>query len=389
MEPLHLLENSTTLQKLQRYLCIGTFVHNIVCLTIFSYNIFISNRSRSIHRIEWISLFTLLTILIFSCSILCILYPFNSTQTACIYIVTFSTIAYSLSKLSLYNFFLERLFIITNKASIQTDTFSTRNIKIWRIALYLWALFISSLFITFGHNAYFSQNQQFCFSKYPPFVLGIVSLGDLIISLSISILLCRALLFAIHQNCGDQQIQNEYILLKKFVLLSVIAVITTQLSLIVTIVLSFGTLWTSLDSVINVWCILLSFGHSQKLNKVYNAICGRMHACFGWNQCLLCFACNCWCAVVQVPRTRTIHSESNVIEETRPSSITGDTTTTDGTVTIVQPPKLRQSITKMDISTTTNSNSIQLRIQSTIQLSIGNDGSANVKSVDVETNLTT
>merc|ERR1712110_594607 len=106
---------------------------------------------------------------------------------------------------------------------------------------------MGSLFVAFGQSSYFSQDQRFCFSKYPPFVLGIVSLGDLIISLAISILLCRALLIT----------KNECLLLKKFVLLSVIAVVTTQLSLIVTVVLSFGTLWTSLDSVINAWCILL------------------------------------------------------------------------------------------------------------------------------------
>merc|ERR1712113_619676 len=159
-----------------------------------------------------------------------------------------------------------------------------------------------------------------------------------------------------------------------------------------TVILSFGPFWTSLDSVINVWCILLSFGHSDKLNKVYNGICGRCHACFGWKQCLLCFACNCCLPVPQVSNDVVQKKES---EETQRSSITGVTTTTDGTMTVVKPNKA-QSITKKEGSKTQNdsksksgSNSIKVCIQSTIKLSIAKDGSTNVKSINVETNVET
>merc|ERR1712232_1007079 len=118
-------------------------------------------------------------------------------------------------------------------------------------------------------------------------------------------------------------------------ILSSIAVLSTQFSLIIGVILSrtLGSLCTSLDSVINVWCILLSFGHNDKMNKVYNGICGRCHACFGWKECLLCFACNCICSVSKKDASRRKEDE----DETGPSSVvTGDTTATmngDGAAT--------------------------------------------------------
>merc|ERR1719461_577373 len=109
-------------------------------------------------------------------------------------------------------------------------TFSKRQIQLSRTCLFIWMALSVSFWFIYCRNSYYSNEQQICFSKYPPFVLGIVSLGDLIIILTICILLCRALL-----TMTPEHVQNEYTMLKKFVLLSVIATITTQTALMFTL----------------------------------------------------------------------------------------------------------------------------------------------------------
>ena len=381
------------MQIIQRFTCIGTLVHNAFCVTLFAYHICTKiNQKRPIFRIEWLSAFSLLTIFMISISVIFMLNPIHSTSICCIYIVTFSTIAYASSKWAIYNFFLERLFIVNNKSSI--GSFSSIQKQLWRIFLCFWFVCQLCFCLIFGQNSEFSTNQKICHSKFPPFVLGIVSLGDLIISLTISILLCRALLIRIHQNC-EHTLKNEYILLKKFVLLSVIAVGTSQLSLMMTVICSFGSLWLSLDSAINAWCILLTFGHNKRLERVYNGICGRCHGCCAWNHCLLCFACNCCCSVVKITDKPDAEKKTNAGSKSKENAGTVvSSINADGIVSTAAHSNII-TLTQMDIKSKTEANSgansIKARIQSTIKLCISNnrctDEQIAVECVNAETNV--
>merc|ERR1712129_325746 len=108
----------------------------------------------------------------------------------------------------------------------------------------------------------------------------------------------------------------------------------------------------------------MGFGHNTRLVTVYNGLCGRCHGCFRGN-CLLCFACNCCCSVQKNrPKANSKSSQHTMTTDisTMASSITGDSTTTDETVSTVRPAGESKSgiITKMEVEST---NSIKLSIQ--------------------------
>jgi len=318
MDPLHLLDDCAICHRIERVMCVVLFVHNIACLTLFSHHL--CTNKRKIFRIEWLALFSLTCCVILSGSIIGNLYPFRTTDTMCIYVLTWSTSTYAILKYSIYNFFLHRLFMINKRR------FTNFQIKLSRICLFVWLSINIFFCIMYGSNSYYSIEHQICSPRFPPYVPALVSLVDLIISITISVLLCRALL-------SMANVDDNFILLKKFVLLSFIAIITTQISLIVTIILSFGSFWLTLDSAIAAWCVLLTFGHNKRLVNVYNLLCGRCHGCFRGN-CLLCFACNCCCSVAKNRAKANSKSSQHTTTtdiSTMASSMTGDSTTTDST----------------------------------------------------------
>merc|ERR1712232_1531831 len=113
--------------------------------------------------------------------------------------------------------------------------------------------------------------------------------------------------------------------------------------------------------------------------------------------CLLCFACTCCCTVTQSATYK--NNQRTTDEVTVSSTITGVTTTTDNTITTLKPGCTAHTFAqKNEGSKTTKQSDEPLQaqphpmtvcIQSTIKLSIANDGSANVKSINVETSVGT
>ena len=146
----------------------------------------------------------------------------------------------------------------------------------WRIFT-LWPMFVSLFFLVGLPN--FSLHG----SRRSP--AGTVMLiGDLCVSLTISILFSRRLL-SIESNTNNK----KYTLLKRCLLLNIIAIISTQLTFVLIPTLGFASLWLSLDAAINSWCILLSF---TEYNKIYWKVFGKLHNCIG-HKCLLCYTCYC------------------------------------------------------------------------------------------------
>eukprot|EP01084_Bolivina_argentea_P165844 288041_1 len=220
MASLHLLADNSLDQQIGKYICTLVLAHNTIVFVICAYTT-IHNKKRDILQLELLSLLSLFTTVIFSTSITFMLYPFSNNHKLCQWIINGSTIAYSLSKLSLYNFFLERLYIICNTNHIP-ENITTQNttiqlsigqtqIQISRILLCIWAILISLLFCLTGWNGFYQHELESCVSKYPMFVLGIVAIGDLIISLTISIMLSRRLIMFIGNHKDERHIFTETI----------------------------------------------------------------------------------------------------------------------------------------------------------------------------------
>merc|ERR1711902_160910 len=112
----------------------------------------------------------------------------------------------------------------------------------------------------------------------------------------ISILFSRRLLFLNLYVKSNENVSKDDILwgiLVKSTMLTFIALITTETSLILMMVLGVSTIWISIDCMVNCWCIMLMFAVHKPL---YFKMCGRLEPLIS-NKCLLCYSCHCCCKI--------------------------------------------------------------------------------------------
>merc|ERR1719461_555845 len=82
-----------------------------------------------------------------------------------------------------------------------------------------------------------------------------------------------------------------YGVLKRNSILTVVALLTTNISIVMAVVIGVSTAWTSVDSVLNCVCVMLMFTVHE---KAYKGICGYLERHVN-DRCLMCCACTCCC----------------------------------------------------------------------------------------------
>ena len=232
---------------------------------------------RRILRIEWISLFAI------SISSIVIFFHIIVEYYQYLPIVTATFFVYILHKIILYNFFLERLFLIFNDTDLRANQFKSCQTFILRSVTFIWPFLLIVLFLIMppyrnGSDGVQVQALQHLIMAF------IMIVGDLSVSLTISILFSRRLLL-IESSSNNSQ----HTLLKRCLILSVFSIIILLFHFLLTIILGLGKLWTVLDVTMNSWCILLSF---TEYDKIYWKVFGKLHNCIG-HKCLLCYTCYC------------------------------------------------------------------------------------------------
>ena len=84
--------------------------------------------------------------------------------------------------------------------------------------------------------------------------------------------------------------------LNKFTLLTVLSIFTTLFSLILSAIFEVASLWISMDTMVNCWCLLLIFGPHKKL---YVSLCGNIQKVTISVKCLSYYSCHCCCCKIK------------------------------------------------------------------------------------------
>eukprot|EP01084_Bolivina_argentea_P021824 40569_1 len=329
-----LLGNNITAQWIQLVICIVISVHNMIILVWHTKTVFYRRKTLILFN-EWISIFILFVALLFPISF-SVKYTHFTSDIVCNIIFIIVMCSYSLSKLAFYCFLLERLFLVIE--------FKRYKVILSRVVIISWTISSTCLLCVSG-GGYYDVIIGSCRPKFPVYIVMNGFLSDLIISIVILIVLSRKIkTFYFRQ---DVQISG---LLKKCTLLSLIGIITTQLTMLISLIIGIGGIWFSLDIAINNWCMILTF-HVNAL--LYSKICGYLDSCVG-NKCLSCFSCNCCCCRIKNEKKKEM-LDVNIKNETTNSTTnattnitTNSTTSTTNGSTINSLPKLDKSVTSLD-----------------------------------------
>ena len=84
--------------------------------------------------------------------------------------------------------------------------------------------------------------------------------------------------------------------LNKFTLLTVSSIFTTLFSLLLSAIFEIPSLWISLDTMVNCWCLLLIFGPHKKL---YVFLCGNIQKVTISVKCLSYYSRHCCCCKIK------------------------------------------------------------------------------------------
>merc|ERR1740131_216488 len=121
------------------------------------------------------------------------------------------------------------------------------------------------------------QVGDYCASDAPVYAFGIMAIWDITMSATLSVMFIKRLFTAFLSVQGMDSKTNQRWIYKiaKYVTLTLVGVITTQLALLGVGLTSWLTL-ASADSIINTWCIFLMYKNNQRL---FGTLCTRCHKC--------------------------------------------------------------------------------------------------------------
>lgn len=253
------------------------------------------------------------------------LWDVSLTDTSCQWIVSSIKLMFLYPKsLGLYFVYFDRLFYIFKG--------SAHEFRRWQMYL-LRAMLIGGtlcitlvVFLNAKDNYVLDPETNSCTARFSAngVVIGIA--GDLLICNLLSSLYCRRLLvfrtrlatrFLAHpagaaagnQPPADLQAMNQmFKLMVKSTVLQFVASFSSQLSVILMWILGVPSLWASIDSVINCWCLVLMFDIYDDLFHLYPKCCGLCEKLLCY-QCIVCYSCHCCC---KVNRGEIRHSESEM-----------------------------------------------------------------------------
>eukprot|EP01084_Bolivina_argentea_P229541 387380_1 len=340
MQSPHLLNDSIIAGNIAKYSVVVLLVHSAI---LFGYHLrtFCKNRNKSLSYntlpIKWLSMLSLFTIVLGSVCAVITAFPFYPSW--CGWIMNTASICYICIKMVIYVFFLERLFLLFN--NIQTI------IKTSRILVILWTIFLITLCMVYG-NGYYSIYQKQCVLDYPTTLDLVVIFGYLVIEVFICAILFQApisistdITNSIEltnqlatvpttsnqlQHSTSNQLEHVYnnntmldCLLKQLTFFSLIALISTQFCIGMSICLGLDGLFGAFDLTINGWCIIFTFIDSSKFYGIIN-------------KCSFCYRCSYYKDMDELDKT------SNEVE--------------DSEIGPIDLPKLNQSVTSFDTSNT-------------------------------------
>merc|ERR1719242_68232 len=182
-----------------------------------------------------------------------------------------ATFFWVLFKFSHYFFFLERLFMIFR--NVPELEFQKCQISGSRILLFgSWAS-QQGLIMLINDD----PDSSICINETPPWLFGLVFIVDIVIATSISVMFSRRLL-ALHvqttsiqmtpipsnsttagATSADTDSSTTVKLARKSTILSIVALITSEMTLICFAVTKIPQIWLPLDAAINSWCVMLIF----------------------------------------------------------------------------------------------------------------------------------
>eukprot|EP01084_Bolivina_argentea_P250532 419796_1 len=307
-------------------------IQNAFILCYHSYHTFVCFTKSEPSKIQYLSIiFILLNFLKSLCYISKSWFPL---YWSCDWIMKLVFLIGVYSSIMLYIVVLERLFLVFSDSQFafkQTSIYSSRCL------LMVYSISISFLVVFIGHGYYDNVHNR-CLIDLPMWLMGVWGFIDIFICSSISILFARRLLFlnlhllskenainissATSTNVNEQMVDIMYAIdikditwtiVTKSTLLSMIALISS-ISFIVLVGTIFlfktflGTI-SSIDAIINVWCVMLMFSTHKKL---YDKICKRMECCVSI-KCLSYYSCTACCVRIST-QSKTIkleHSKTN------------------------------------------------------------------------------
>lgn len=362
--PLIALNQFEIAQTVTLVIAIITLGHNI-CLVIYRlYHMAKPKpKKRMYNIIDYLSLTAMVIAVLFS--LITVITSLQLHFNNCAFLFVSGSIMYLLTKTSLYFLYLERLYHVFHNSAY---AFSKFFIWLSRIALIAYSL---TMIVLLSHYQTVDINKELniCVGNAALWVIGTIPVVDFVVGIMISILFTRRLLMIlantsnIKNKCRppkqtqitttisnidtvcninkktndidtintvepkvpqfdtvrttsrdiiiDVMIQdtNTWRILKKFTLLTVLAIGTTLGSLILCALFEIPALWISIDMIINCWCVLLMF-HVH--NDCYIKMCSRLQRYTTSMICLNLCACNCCCCRMHLSRNLQIDQPKNI-----------------------------------------------------------------------------
>ena len=297
-------------------------------------------------------------------------YPVQS-QLGCTWIIKIGVTSYALSKVIVYVFIMERLFLIFHQTSYG---FSKRQKTMGRIISAVIVITMISICILFTDGTYNSELIN-CTSDVPLWLLMYGAGFDVTCSMALSVIFSRKLLHInltiventmdsksprsmsettctnsnenghgdanpVHDPSGtavkrinsiDHVNENDatFKILTKSTLLTFIALFSTQLQLSIVGIVGLNAPFSALDSVINGWCCMLMFA---RYNYIYIKLCGKMEKCITI-KCLSCWSCNCCFELQMEMETETGRNTDNHKSTQKEASLNCSKTNTKDLIT--------------------------------------------------------
>ena len=87
----------------------------------------------------------------------------------------------------------------------------------------------------------------------------------------------------------------QWQILGKSTLLTFIALVSSEICLLLAGILEVEALWTSIDTMVNCWCVMLIFAAHRDLYKLG---CEKLQHKIITIRCISCCSCNCCCAII-------------------------------------------------------------------------------------------
>lgn len=273
------------------------------------------------------------------------------SQLACTWIIKIGVTSYALSKVIVYFFIMERLFLIFQQTSYG---FNKMQKSMARMISAVFVFVTISICVLFTDGTFHSDPID-CTSDIPLWILVYGAGSDVSISMALSVTFSRKLLHinltmventmndiidsnskSVRSRTGSvctnkaggvadedpsgvaikrvNSIQNinendaTFKILTKSTLLTFVALFSTQLQLSLAGIIGLNAPLSAIDSVINGWCCMLMF---SRYHHIYSKMCGKMEKCITIN-CLSCWSCNCCCEleVEKETKARSIDTDN-------------------------------------------------------------------------------